>query len=67
MDYWTENRSLRGAVSLVQINFNWQKNCVSQLTDLEHQFQIELFIEPQIDATAQAIHGTDAEIGSLTP
>jgi hypothetical protein len=47
MDDWTENRSLRGAVSLVQINFNWQKNYVSQLTDSEHQFQIELLIEPQ--------------------
>jgi|GEM_PF-4396887 len=48
MDYWTENRSLRGAVSLVPISFNRQKNYVSQLTDSEHQFQIELLIEPQI-------------------
>ena len=48
MDDWTENRSIRGAVSLVQINFNWQKNYVSQLTDSEHQFQIALLTEPQI-------------------
>ncbi len=48
MDYWTANRSLRGAVSLAQINFNRQTNHASQLTDSEHQFQIELLIEPQI-------------------
>jgi len=53
MDYWTENRSLWGAVSLVQVNFNWQKNCVSQLTDLEHQFQIERLVEPQIYARSK--------------